>query len=305
MKHIAYICCLSFLVLNQASGQSDCRLISFLSTVHGQSEVDQKNTYDADNRLVKTVKILTDSHANSKTETTIYTYNAKGLLTEKTELVDDVFRVKHNYKYNARGELISETESNKPDGSISLNQLLSLDNRTEKSFFESDGSVSGSEIRETNDKGDLVKFEIRNAEGQLYHLTENKFDDSGKQVYQLNDDVLGKMKEETFSTFGADGKKMADSVFLNQQLIGRKTYAYQNEQLVKMTKFGRKDILDYSISYSYDDLGRISEESFAYKGEILTVEKRQYDQNNNLIEEKTYNKDNQLIHQKNWAYACP
>lgn len=286
--------------------QSDCLLLHHQNTSGDIIILDQRNAYNEEGKLLEEIKVNNSAYDGAYSTKRVFEYNQKGFLTKVTQYLNDTFKSATFYTYDGRGNLINESESNDPSGVNNIrSQLQNLNGKSEKTFFEEDGKVSGTEISQKNAEGKLLSYELRNGNGQLMQELVNQYNNAGKPVYEKRNDAVGHMIHETFSKYDAQNRIMADSTLLNGKMVGKTLFEYSPTGLKKRTRIDRNGSLDYSIEYKTDSRGNIIEETFFYRGDLSSRIERDYNAANKLIEERNYNQQNQLANTKTWEYSCP
>jgi hypothetical protein len=266
---------------------------------------EQRNSYNPEGKITEEWRLNSVDLDQTYTSKKTFEYNDKGYLIKITDYLNDEFRTVKNLNYNNLGKLISETQSNEPSGTKALTFQISLNGTSEKLFYGNANEVTGKEISIKNEKGDIIRYEIRNAQGEVNHATSYLYNDLNQAIYVLKDDVVGHMKEETHSSYNSSRLIDIDSTFLNKRLIGKTLYQHTNGFLSSKTKIDRDNKVEYEISYTNNTKGLNLEEKFSYHGELINSIKRTYDIHDNLVMEERFNTQNQLLQTKNWEYSCP
>jgi hypothetical protein len=203
--------------------QSNCLLLNQSTSAGDRIVSEQRNTYNQDGKITEEWRLNTEGLGQTYTSKKTFEYNGKGYLTKITEYLNDEFKTVKNLNYNNLGKLISETQSNEPTSAKAFTFQTTQDGVSEKLFYDNANGISGKEISIKNERGDIVRYEIRNALGEVNHATSYLYNESNQVIYTLKDDVAGHMKEETYTHYNSSGLMDVDSTFLNKKLIG-KTY---------------------------------------------------------------------------------
>jgi hypothetical protein len=291
-----------FLSFSSSFAQPNCLLVNLTVSASDRVVSEQRNTYNEAGRIIEEWKLNSVGLGQTYTSKKVFEYNAKGYLSKVSDYLNGEFKSSNSLFYDNLGSLVSETQNNE---TRALNTLTTENGRSQKLFFNENGTVSGKEVVIKNSEGKLTNYEIRNGNDVVNHAVEYQYNGNNQEVYILKDDVAGHMKEETHFQYDDNAKLIKDSTYLNSNLNGKTLYAYVNGYLSRKTTIDRKNKVDYEILYINDIKGLVTEENFVYQGNLLSSIQREYNQNNNLIIEKRFNNQNQLLTKKTWEYTCP
>ncbi len=268
--------------------------------------LDQRNSYNADGKITEEVKVHQSPYDGAYSTKRVFEYNEKGFLVKVTQFHNDAFRSATFYRYDGRGRLIDEFESTDPTGVTGIRSLVQdVNGATEKVYYEGEGVISGKEISTKDAEGRLLTYELHGRNNELMSQLINTYNPNGQLLYQKRNDVVGKMIHETYSRFDGQLRILADSTFLNGQVVSQTKFSYDNSGLVKKTRIDRNNNVDYEISYKNNAGGKVVEEGFWYRGVLSSRIERVYNALNELTEERTFNDKNQLANTKIWEYSCP
>jgi hypothetical protein len=281
-----------------------CKLVKTMSKSSEKVDFEFTYTYNSKGDLSnkKEFRSLSDG---SYVQERDFEYNEKGYVSKITNKLNGQFRTAVFKEYNNLGVLVSEVESREESQSdLPINKVSTLGNSREKLYYENDGSVGSREKEIKDSKGNILLKEIRGAENQLYHSYEKTYNAKGEVTYSKSIDVVGDVIEEHFYEFNAKNKVEKDSVTVNGTVNTSTLYEYNSSgYLVKKTLLNNRKEIEYVSVYKVDEQGRIMEESFIYKGDVINKKRNTYN-GDKKVKEEQLNNQGSIVKVITWEYNC-
>lgn len=301
MKNIIFGLLLIFVIPSWA--QKNCVLVKQTSNSLQKPEYEVNYAYLPNGNLASEEKIEWTTTGEAFISKKIYNYSGKNKLNTTTYFLNDVFQKTVYYVFDKKDNQIDEYTSFTQQPTVKNPVSISANGNMTKSFYDEAGKLTGTELKEYNSTGKLLKREMRDADNAVsFNYT---FDyDGDKLKSKSKSDKIGRTEETTRYSYTSNNLPSADSSFVNGKLNSVMTYAYDaDNHKVKQTHYSSDHKVDYYIDYAYNTLGLLEEETFYYYGVMLHSTAYEYDAYGNKVTE--IYKDQKPLRIKTWEYTCP
>jgi len=239
--------------------------------------------FDSNHKLLKEV---TYDENEEIEQVYVYKYNENGFLTEETLYYDTEEIVnRKTYTLNDKGLIIKEivyySETEKDTIEYKYNDI---DQILEKVHQNQEGVIESTE-KFVYFNNNLVENSVYDAENKLTSQKLHKFDEKGREIEYINNDLVEDIRFTKEYTYDEQGRRIESLTYNdNNQLTEKQLVEYATgnkpSQIIEETAFRKS-----TTRFTYDERGNlILQEEYNRKEELVSKINRVFDENNLLLE---------------------
>jgi uncharacterized protein YkuJ len=209
-----------------------------------------------------------------------------------------------DFEYDTNGKLLSE--NSKKTGSLQhINSNFVGSNKSQKLFYDNDGTISGKEEKEFDLNGNIIKNVTYGPKEKVFMIENRSYSLTGKLLEENKIEVLA--NNTIVNTFIYDKKDnlLEERTVQNGKMTSRTAYEYDvKNNLIRKQRYNSNNTLDYYFEYVYGSKDQLQTETFYYQNLKYSVVNYNYDTVGNKIKEEHIDKDGSILRIKNWVYLC-
>ncbi len=293
------IICVLFILngLNASGQKTGCLEIKSSSFFNNIKENELEKTYDKNGNLLVYTETNFSNNIKSYSKKTENEYDYKNRLIKTISYINDKEINRNTRQYDSPDFLVKES-TNQNSQTITINK----NNITEKIYLDENGKQTAKEITQVNLAGNVIKKTVFDDKNNAISEISKIFDKEEKLIESVNDDIAAKIKIKTQFEYNSEGSVLKEIELLNDALNYFTLNQYQENRISKKTKFNKQSQIEYQMEYQYNEMGKLTEEKYFYKSELISTKKYSFDAQNMKILETDMNKDNKITRQIFFEY---
>ncbi len=293
------IICVLFILngLNASGQKTGCLEIKSSSFFNNIKENELEKTYDKNGNLLVYTETNFSNNIKSYSKKTENEYDYKNRLIKTISYINDKEINRNTRQYDSPDFLVKES-TNQNSQTITINK----NNITEKIYLDENGKQTAKEITQVNLAGNVIKKTVFDDKNNAISEISKIFDKEEKLIESVNDDIAAKIKIKTQFEYNSEGSVLKEIELLNDALNYFTLNQYQENRISKKTKFNKQSQIEYQMEYQYNEMGKLNEEKYFYKSELISTKKYSFDAQNMKILETDMNKDNKITKQIFFEY---
>ncbi len=293
------IICVLFILngLNASGQKTGCLEIKSSSFFNNIKENELEKTYDKNGNLLVYTETNFSNNIKSYSKKTENEYDYKNRLIKTISYINDKEINRNTRQYDSPDFLVKES-INQNSQTITINK----NNITEKIYLDENGKQTAKEITQVNLAGNVIKKTVFDDKNNAISEISKIFDKEEKLIESVNDDIAAKIKIKTQFEYNSEGSVLKEIELLNDALNYFTLNQYQENRISKKTKFNKQSQIEYQMEYQYNEMGKLTEEKYFYKSELISTKKYSFDAQNMKILETDMNKDNKITRQIFFEY---
>ena len=293
------IICVLFILngLNASGQKTGCLEIKSSSFFNNIKENELEKTYDKKGNLLVYTETNFSNNIKSYSKKTENEYDYKNRLIKTISYINDKEINRNTRQYDSPDFLVKES-TNQNSQTITINK----NNITEKIYLDENGKQTAKEITQVNLAGNVIKKTVFDDKNNAISEISKILDKEEKLIESVNDDIAAKIKIKTQFEYNSEGSVLKEIELLNDALNYFTLNQYQENRISKKTKFNKQSQIEYQMEYQYNEMGKLTEEKYFYKSELISTKKYSFDAQNMKILETDMNKDNKITRQIFFEY---
>lgn len=274
------------------------------SYVKGALEFEYTSIYNEKNLIVSKEEKRVFYYGEKYIQKTLFSYDQKNNLIKVQDLKDGILLNTTDFEYDTNGKLLSE--NSKKTGSLQhINSNFVGSNKSQKLFYDNDGTISGKEEKEFDLNGNVIKNVTFGPKEKVFMIENRSYSLTGKLLEENKTEVLA--NNTILKTFIYDKKDnlLEERTVQNGKMTSRTAYEYDvKNNLIRKQRYNSNNTLDYYFEYVYGSKDQLQTETFYYQNLKYSVINYNYDTVGNKIKEEHIDKDGSILRIKNWVYLC-
>lgn len=300
MKYYLSLVLTVFIATNTSAQKADCLVSKESVRKNGILTYEQINLYNIKQQLIEKTERFLDENLAKYTKTERFVYDERNNIIETTTLLNGIFEKAIFKKFDLNNQLIEEAIVLKDGTKASLSKSI---NGNEIKTFNLDGTFTNT-IQEKDSAGRITRETIFDVNGNSSSETEFLYSERGDLLKKFFVEIPRKRTTETAFERNENGEILSEIVKINAEPFSRKLFDLNDTgKVMKMAAFNRYDQLDYELSYTYNENGDITSESYFHDKELITKKENTYDENNRLILQNNFERG-KLVSAVKWEYIC-
>ncbi len=293
------IICVLFILngLNASGQKTGCLEIKSSSFFNNIKENELEKTYDKKGNLLVYTETNFSNNIKSYSKKTENEYDYKNRLIKTISYINDKEINRNTRQYDSPDFLVKES-TNQNSQTITINK----NNITEKTYLDENGKQTAKEITQMNLAENVIKKTVFDDKNNAISEISKILDKEEKLIESVNDDIAAKIKIKTQFEYNSEGSVLKEIELLNDALNYFTLNQYQENRISKKTKFNKQSQIEYQMEYQYNEMGKLNEEKYFYKSELISTKKYSFDAQNMKILETDMNKDNKITRQIFFEY---